>query len=190
MANIKTQRDILRKGKKWLVATCVCAVWICGCYTKRPAAKPVVVYVGPVKPVIPAAMRAQLEMPPEVSMEPLPEAPEILPVRTQPAKPRVATPTKEPVEVEKQAEPAIVPEVPSEELKAAQAETQHNLDLAEKNLALAQGKNLNAAQQDVVSKVKGYADSARDAIKSGDWVKAKNLSNKAELLSEQLASSF
>ncbi len=92
--------------------------------------------------------------------------------------------------MEKQAEPAIVPEVPSEELKAAQAETQHNLDLAEKNLALAQGKNLNAAQQDVVSKVKGYADSARDAIKSGDWVKAKNLSNKAELLSEQLASSF
>ncbi|HTQ95502.1 MAG TPA: hypothetical protein VMH89_01775 [Candidatus Acidoferrum sp.] len=190
MANIRAQRDAFRQGKKWLVATCVCTLWICGCYTKRPAAKPVVTYVAPVKPVIPAAMRAKLEIPPEISMEPLPEAPEILPVRAQPAKPRVAAPTKEPVEVEKQAEPAIVPEVPSEELKAAQAETQHNLDLAEKNLALAQGKSLNPAQMDVVSKVKGYAESARDAMKSGDWVKAKNLSNKAELLSEQLASSF
>jgi hypothetical protein len=54
----------------------------------------------------------------------------------------------------------------------------------------AQGKRLNAMQTDLVSKVRGFADNAREAMKSGDWVRAKNFSSKAEVLSEQLAASF
>jgi len=80
--------------------------------------------------------------------------------------------------------------VPTAELTAAKAETQHNLDLVERNLTLAQGKKLNPAQQDLASKVRGFADNAREAMRTGDWVRAKNLSKKAEVLSEQLAGSF
>jgi hypothetical protein len=49
---------------------------------------------------------------------------------------------------------------------------------------------LNATQQDLVSKVRGFADNAREAMRSGEWVRAKNLSSKAEVLSEQLATSL
>jgi len=62
--------------------------------------------------------------------------------------------------------------------------------LVERNLTLAQGKKLNPTQQDLASKVRGFADNAREAMRTGDWVRAKNLSKKAEVLSEQLAESF
>jgi hypothetical protein len=111
--------------------------------------------------------------------------------RSAPAKPRVAAaPAPEPALVEKPAEPTIAPEVPTEELLAAKAETQRNLDLAEKNLTVAAGKALNATQADLMSKVRGFTDNAREAMRSGDWVRAKNLSKKAEVLSEQLAASL
>lgn len=87
-------------------------------------------------------------------------------------------------------EPTIVPEVPTAELAAAKAETQQNLDLVERNLALAQGKKLNPTQQELASKVRGFADNAREAMRTGDWVQAKNLSKKAEVLAEQLAESL
>jgi hypothetical protein len=75
-------------------------------------------------------------------------------------------------------------------MTAARAETEHNLELAEKNLAPAGGRQLNATQQDVISKVRSFAESAREAMKSGDWERARNLSKKAEVLSEQLAASL
>jgi hypothetical protein len=117
--------------------------------------------------------------------------PEIVPNHAQPPRPHVAAPVaQEPVAPSKQAEPTIAPEVPTQEIMAAKAETQRNLDLAEKNLMLAQGKKLNAAQEDLASKVRGFADNAREAMRNGDWVRAKNLSSKAEVLSEELAASF
>jgi hypothetical protein len=146
-------------------------------------------FVSAVKPVLPHATGAELEAPPAVEVEERPAAPQIWPSR-QPAKPHVTAPPPEHAEAIKKTEPIIAPEVPSEELKAAQTEAQHNLDLAEKNLALTKGKNLNATQQDIASKVKGFADSAREAMKNGDWVGAKNLSSKAQALAEQLAASL
>jgi hypothetical protein len=176
--------------KKWLAVTCACAAWMCGCTTRKTPAKPVVNFIVAVKPVVPEARGGELEAPPHVPMEALP-APTLIGPNRQPAKPRVAAPAaQERTGVDKHREPTIAPEVPTEELKAAQAETRRNLDLAEKNLAMAQGKNLNATQQDIVSKVRGFADNAREAMRSGDWVKAKNLSSKAEVLAEELTASF
>jgi exosome complex RNA-binding protein Csl4 len=60
----------------------------------------------------------------------------------------------------------------------------------EKHLTLALGRTLNAAQQDLISKVRGFTENAREAMRSGDWVRAKNLSKKAEVLSDQLAASL
>lgn len=182
-----TQRSMMNR---WAVAALgMWAVYACGCSTRRAPAKPVVSFIAPVRPVMPAANSRGLQSPPDVSGEIAPQPAGIAAERLQPPRPRVAT--AEPAESsrgEKHVEPTIAPEVNTEELTQAKAETQRNLDVAERNLLLAQGKTLNATQADLVSKVRGFADNAREAMRTGDWVRAKNLSSKAQLLSEQLAS--
>jgi hypothetical protein len=117
--------------------------------------------------------------------------PELVLGRSAPPRPRVApNPAPEPSRSEKGAEPIIAPEVPTQEMQAAKSDSERSLDLAEKNLSLASGKNLNPTQQDLVSKVHGFSESAREAMKTGDWLRAKNLSKKAEILSAQLVSSL
>jgi len=194
MPTTGTQKQMNRQTettKKWLVVICVCVALTCGCYTRRTPAKPVVRFIGAVHPVIPPATGTALESPPEVEGEVLPAPPQIGPGQFQPPKPRVATPAvPEQAGTGKHTEPTIAPEVTTEEMISAKTETQHNLDMAEKNLAMAQGKKLNATQEDLASKVRGFADNAREAMRSGDWVKAKLLSSKAEVLSEQLAGSL
>jgi len=49
---------------------------------------------------------------------------------------------------------------------------------------------LNAAQQDLVGKIRSFADQSRDASKAGDWARAQNLAQKARLLSVELLNSL
>jgi hypothetical protein len=177
--------------KRRLAAMCACVAWLCGCYTQRPPAKPPVNFIAVVHPVIPTPTATGLESPPELAVEVPPAAPQMGPDHFQPAKPHVVAPAApETSGVNKQTEATIAPEVPTEEMIAAKVEAQRNLDIAEKNLMMSQGKKLNATQADIASKVRGFADNAREAMRSGDWVKAKNLAGKAEVLSEQLAASL
>lgn len=193
MADIEIPRQMITRivaNDRRLALLCLCAVAISGCATRRTPAKPVVNFVAAVHPVVPAATSTALESPPDVAVA-LREPPKIEPSQLQPARPHVVAPVEqEPRGTEKHAEPTIAPEVTTEEIRTAQAETQRNLDIAEKNLLLAQGKGLNAMQTDMVSKVKGFVENAREAMRSGDWVRAKNFASKAEVLSEQLAASF
>jgi hypothetical protein len=183
---MKTQTETT---KIWLAAMCGCLVWSAGCDTRKPQAKPVVNFIAVVHPVIPPETAPDLESPPNLSGE-VPEPPELALSKAQPARPHVApAPTPEPA-AEKHPEPTIAPQVTTEEMIAAKTETQHDLDAAERNLAMAQGKSLNATQQDLASKIRGFADNAKEAMRVGDWVKAKNFSKKAEVLSEQLAESL
>ena len=177
--------------KKGLALLCVAAVSLAGCFTRKTPARPPIAFIGVVHPIVPPTTEAALEAPPDIQVEAPPEPPDIAPARLQPPKPHVAPPVvQESEQPEKPVAPTITPEVDTEELRAAQAETQRSLDVAERNLALAQGRKLNPMQQDLVSKVKGFADNAREAMKRGDWVRAKNLSTKAQVLAEQLAASF
>lgn len=177
------------KGKKWLALVCGCVVWGCGCYTRKPQARPVVNFLATVRPVIPAETSAELEAPPDVPTE-VPEPPQIELSRVQPTRPHV-TPAPAPgPSAEKTVEPTIAPELTTAEMTAAKTQTQVALDTAEKNLAMAQGRRLNAAQQDLASKIRGFSENAREAMRTGDWVKAKNLARKAQVLSEQLAESL
>lgn len=73
---------------------------------------------------------------------------------------------------------------------AAKAETQHSLEIAEWNLAQTQGKKLNTAQEDVASKIRGFMETSRDAMKDSDWQRAKNLAKKAEVLSHELVANL
>lgn len=176
-------------AKVWLAVLCTCVVCTSGCYTRRVPAKPVVNFIAAVRPVLPTATQSGLQSPPDLQTE-LPETPQIGLNRMQPPKPHVAAaPAPEP-SAEKHAEPAITPEVTTEELTAAKSETQQALDMTDKNLSMVQGKKLNPTQEDLASKVRGFADNAREAMRSGDWVRARSLSKKAEILSEQLAASL
>jgi hypothetical protein len=176
---------------KLLALLCACGACACGCAPRKTPAKPVVNFVAVVHPVIPASTTNGVEPAPAVEAGALPEPPPIMPSRPQPAKPHIATATaQEPSGVEKHTEPTIAPEVTTQEMTEARAEAQHSLDVAEKNLNMTQGKKLNATQEDLASKVRGFGDNAREAMRSGDWARAKSLAKKAEVLSAQLAGSL
>ena len=104
-----------------------------------------------------------------------------------PARPRVAAqPAAEPASPAKKAEPSIAPELSAGELATAKSESNHSLQVAERNLARTRDKTLNAAQQDLASKVREFMETAREAMRNNDWGRAMNLAKKAEVLSEGL----
>ena len=108
--------------------------------------------------------------------------------RSAPPRPRVTTPPSSGTgnDAEKSAGTLLVPQLSAAETAAAQQQTNQSLSIAEKNLESTQGKSLNAAQLDLVSKVRGFIKDAREAVRNADWARARNLSKKAQVLSEEL----
>jgi hypothetical protein len=179
-------KQALHRRKLSLIALCMCILWCGGCFTKKPVVKQRVP-IAFAHPVIPSAMNAgTMENAPDISAEVAP-APRLITPRSSPPKPRVAqVAPAEPALIEKSSEPLIAPDMTNEQLNAAKSETQHSLEIAEWNLAQTKGKKLNGAQQDVVSKIRGFMETAKDAMNESDWERAKNLSKKAEVLSHEL----
>ncbi len=105
-----------------------------------------------------------------------------------PPRPQVAAPPPSTAgsDVEKSEAPAITPQLTPQETAMAQQQTNQSLGIAEKNLASVRGKSLNAAQSDLVSKIRGFIKDARDAAQAGDWSRARSLAKKAEVLSVEL----
>ncbi len=68
--------------------------------------------------------------------------------------------------------------------------TNGDIAAAEKNLQQVKGREINAAQHDLVEKIQGFLTQARDAIRESDWVRARNLAQKAFVLSVELANSL
>jgi hypothetical protein len=164
----------------------LCVVCCAGCFTKRPPTAHMTDIVL-AHPVLPSGGDGSLEQAPDLAVESAEMPPELAIPRSGPARPHVAaTPPAEPAPVEKPAEPIILPDLTAEQLYAAKSETQQSLDAAESKLAQTQGKQLNATEEDVASKVRGFMESAREAMKNGDWVRAKNQAKKAEVLAQQL----
>ena len=178
--------------KYLLLALCWSVLWCAGCFTQK----------SPAHHFTSAALARPI-VPPPTTVDAMAEPPDIpleygsFPVRlggaprNPPPRPRVApTPAPEPAKEEKLAEPLISPELSDEQLAAAKIETQRSLNAAEQNLALTQGRQLNAAQEDVTSKIRGFVDASREAMKNGDWPRARNSAKKAEVLSQELANSL
>lgn len=84
----------------------------------------------------------------------------------------------------------LVPQLTPEETAAAQQQTNQSLELAERHLAVASSKQLNAQQADLASKTRGFVADARVASRTGDWRRARALAKKAEVVSQELADSF
>ncbi len=116
----------------------------------------------------------------------------LVPARNGPARPRgsAPSPTNTGADPEKMEAPTIASQLTPQETVVAQQETNQSLSIAERNLASARGKTLNAAQTDLVSKIKGFLKDAREAAQTGDWKRARSLAKKAQVLSEELTGSF
>ena len=131
---------------------------------------------------------------PEITLDLAPLVAMMVPIRSVPPKPHVAPPPapapSAPVaDAEKPEAPTIAAQLSKEEFAVAQQEANQSLDIAEKNLASTGNKRLNAAQKDLVSKIKGFLKDAREAAQAGDWARARNLAKKAQVLSEELVRS-
>ena len=178
----------MRTPRILLLPVCLSVMLCSGCLVKkRPAA-----HLGNLvlaHPVISsAAAENALGEAPDLGIEPAPMPARLGPPRNPPARPKVATsPATEPPTAEKPNEPTIVPELSAGELKAAKADAQSSLDVAERNLAATRGRALNAAQADLASKIRGFMDAAREAMRNSDWQRATNMAKKAEVLSRELA---
>jgi hypothetical protein len=177
----------------FLLMVSALTAWTSGCALhRRPAVhwQPAAL-VRPIVPEHSQASESPAEEPPDLPLEIPSPLPRLASVRMVPARPRAAL--SQPVEsttVTKPVEPIIAPQLSMEETETAKRGTQQSLATAERNLSVARGHNLNAAQTDLASKVRGFIDDAREAIGNVDWTRAQALAKKAEVLSSELSRSL
>jgi len=88
------------------------------------------------------------------------------------------------------AAPLISPQLTPEEQSAAQQQTDDSLRGASQDLQATVGRTLSATQADLADKVRGFMNQARDASRTGDWPRARNLAQKARVLARELADSL
>jgi hypothetical protein len=182
-ALIQTNR---RSSKKYLLLACAFSLGCAGCVPKNRPAFPVN-RLALNRPIMPQPLEVSLTDPPDIPYE-LELVPRLVVPRASPARPRIAAaPAPGPAAAEQPPEPIIAPELTDDQLAAAKSDTQQSLMVAERNLGLVQGKTLNAVQQDMVSKIRGFVDSAREAMKENDWQRARTQAKKAEVLSREFA---
>jgi hypothetical protein len=115
----------------------------------------------------------------------------------KPVAPRRPVTGQAPAEAEAEAEapahppaPQISPQLSPSDQASYERKTSDDTSLAEKNLQETNGKQLNAAQQDLVGKIRSFLSQSREASKGGDWAQAQNLAQKARLLSDELVNSL
>ena len=167
------------RKKATVLLICALALAASGCRKRTVHAAPPAVTPTPPAPTNP--------MPPETKPETPPEsAPARTPVAPAP-KPAPVKPRPDPA---KPAPPQISPGLSPEEQAAAERRTYDDMNAAETNLQKAYGKQLNASQHDLVEKIRGFLGQAREAIRASDWVRARNLAQKAHVLSVEMVSSL
>ncbi len=88
------------------------------------------------------------------------------------------------------AAPLISPQLSPGDQAAYQRKTGEDIYVAKKNLQDASGRQFSAAQQDLVEKINSFLAQSDSASKDGDWTRARNLAEKARLLSAELIASF
>lgn len=179
-----------------VVASCACILLANGCAGRQVKATPfpwsTLAYAHPSAP--PGALAPQIDP----SEDPLAGATlDVLPPPSALVTARVPTRPRLPLSNSSQNDaaskpgvPQIAPQLTVAETSAAQQQTNQSLSVAERNIGAADGKALNAMQQDLASKVRSFMAEAREAASGGDWTRAKNAAKKAEVLSQELANSL
>lgn len=148
-----------------------------------------------VRPRIPAAgpgYKPEAPEPfiPDLSWD-LPAPPSGLNINRQPLRPHVlAPPPVESAEISKPATPSLEPQLSAQEIAAAQQQMNESLAVVRRNLDVAKGHALNPTQADLAAKVTSFLQESKQAVRDGDWTRARNLAKKAQVLSEELAASL
>jgi|HubBroStandDraft_1064217.scaffolds.fasta_scaffold81369_2 outer membrane biosynthesis protein TonB len=122
------------------------------------------------------------EQPPAATEEPAP-------TRPKPSTPSATGPEK-PAETPRPEAPVISPQLTPQAQAAAEQRTNSDIKRAEQNLQIAESKQLDEAQHDLVEKVRDFLAQAHEAIHGEDWVRASNLAEKARVLSDELVKSL
>jgi hypothetical protein len=182
--------------KRWprsgvVAATIVIILLSDGCAEKRAHAYPwtTAIMVKPQAPVLAPGYTPPAidEYAPNLPWDFAP--PPGLAVIRQPARPRV--PVQAAAEpVAKTDAPLLAPQLSQQEIAAAQQQMNESLSVAQRNLESAKNHRLNPTQSDLASKVNSFVEESKVAVKEGDWARARNLARKAQLLSDELASSL
>jgi hypothetical protein len=178
------------------VASSCALLLLCGCAEQKVKAKPfpwsTYAYTRPLEPSASPDQIDESDDPlGDATLDVAPPPSALVIPRSVPPRPRLPagspsqsdTPSKPDV-------PQIAPQLTAAETSAAQQQTSQSLSVAERNIGTTEGKTLNATQQDLASKVRSFISEAREAAKSGDWTRARNAAKKAEVLSQELASSL
>jgi hypothetical protein len=198
MKRTSTQfRDGFPRGcvQSCVAILCVSAFALSGCATRQVKAKPFPWNASAhMRPLSPEVQESQLndgsDIVPDLQPELTPPPSTLVIARSAPPRPRVAAappPTEAPVKTDV---PQLAPQLSAAEASAAQQQTSQSLGIAEKNMGASEGKTLNAAQQDLASKVRSFMAEAQEAVRTADWIRARNAAKKAEVLSQELAGSF
>jgi len=185
---MKLRRNIL------VALLCLAAAGLCGCRRNivraappsvatppdtEPVPQPTVVSPQPAAaaPAEPPDIKPPAEPVPAVADQPRPRPP----VEAEAAAPK-AEPEPEPVQ--------IAPQLSAKDQAAAVRTTTDDIRVAERNLQVVYGRQLSASQNDLVGKIAGFLAQAHEAIRTGDWVRAQNLAQKAQVLSVELVKSL
>jgi len=172
-----------------------CALFLSGCPHRQVKARPfpwsTFAYTRPVTPPANTQEADDSELLANVSLDVTPPPSPLALAHTVPARPRVVSNPAASNEASAKPEvPQIAQQLTPAEAGAAQQQTNQSVSVAEHNLGSAEGKNLNATQKDLASKVRSFLAEAREAAQTGDWTRARNAAKKAEVLSQELASSL
>jgi hypothetical protein len=176
-----------------IVLLCVAATGLAGCrrnivraappsVTSPPDTEPfpqptIVDQAPPVPSAEPPDVKTPAQPVPAVAEQPRPRPP----VEAEAAAPK---PEPEPGPLQ------IAPQLSAKDQATAVRTTTNDIRVAERNLQVAYGRQLNASQNDLVGKIAGFLAQAHEAIRTGDWVRAQNLAQKAQVLSVELIKSL
>ena len=180
----------LRRSRILLVLPAFLALH--GCAEKQVRVRPwaTAIVIRPNLPGPSSDAQPDLLAAPDLSVE-LPSLPSPLSLNKQPVRPRVpAQLAPEAAESRKPPAPSLEPELSPQEIATAQQQLNESTAIAQKNLNAAKGRSLNPTQADLTSKVTAFLQESRQAVREGDWTRAKNLAKKAEVLSQELAASL
>jgi len=86
--------------------------------------------------------------------------------------------------------PQITPQLSPSDQELLKRRTDEDTGVAEQNLHQTDGKQLSAAQKDLVEKISSFLSESRDAGKAGDWARAQTLAQKARSLSSELVNTL
>jgi hypothetical protein len=187
-----SQQWVVRFG---MAASCMVVVALSGCAERQVKAKPfpwsTFAYTRPLAPAVATSQIDEDDPLEDATLDVAPPPSALVIARSAPSRPRVPAGNSSQNDAGSKPDvPQIAPLLTAGEASAAQQQTSQSLSVAEHNIGSADGKSLNATQQDLASKVRSFMAEARDAAKLGDWTRARAAAKKAEVLSQELASSL